>query len=328
MKKIDLKCSSCGANMQISDDNTQAVCPYCHYTFLIEKKESIDELVKKEEKLSYARKKGERKAIEDSIMRQKKRKFTIIIVVIAILFSIVIFSTIINYLSLEYMENPFECINVEFTGIDGEGQAKIVNTKKCENYSDINYIFSKENKLTEGESIRVTATSEIFRFGTNSKEYTVNGLSEYLLDLEDLTDDILNKLHKFSYSHLKDKAFGIAFSGEIVKLVPYKLYLYTNGENKNILYDVYKTSIKTRSGNVYDKFVVAYYQNFVILDNDELFSYSKLYHCGNIIKAGDPNEWSAMSKNYAGNIDGFLTIEDFRSYINKNNDGSFEKKER
>ena len=33
MKKIDLKCPSCGGIMKISEDKTEAVCPFCKYKF-------------------------------------------------------------------------------------------------------------------------------------------------------------------------------------------------------------------------------------------------------------------------------------------------------
>lgn len=327
MKKIDLKCPSCGANMHLSEDKMEAVCPYCSYTFLLEKEVSIEELSQNEEKLSYARKVGEQKAIEDTIRRKKKHKILSIIICISILLTICTVTFLINYFSLEYMQNPFECINVEFTGVDGDGNIKITDTNKCENYTDIQYNSSKQDKLNEGDKIIVRATSSRYRFGTSSKEYTVSGLSKFIISLDELTDEMLNKLHGFSYAHLKDN-LGITFQGEVVNLTPYKLFLYTNGQSKNILYDVYKISIKTASGNIYDKFVVAYYKDFVILNNSELFSYSKLYHCGNTILAGDLNEYNAMSKNYAGFITGFKSIDDFKIYINKDNDGSFTIKEK
>lgn len=124
MKKIDLICSNCGANMQISEDRTQAFCPYCKTSILIDKESSIEELSKREEKLSYARKTGEAKALEDSVQRQKKRKIKIIIISILILVAITIVSYLVKYFSLEYMKNPFECISVKFTGINGKGEAK------------------------------------------------------------------------------------------------------------------------------------------------------------------------------------------------------------
>lgn len=327
MKKINLKCSNCSGNMKISDDKTMAFCPYCQSSFLLEKKETIEELSKKAEKLSYARKSGENKAIEDSIRRQKKRKLIATLITIGLLFLIISVGLLINYFSLEYIEDPFDCISIEFVGKNGEGKTKITDTKQCQNYTEIDYNFSKDSKLNEGEKIKVIATSDIYRFDISTKEYIVNGLSMYLVNLDDLNDEISNKLHDFSYNHLKNN-LGITFDGEVVNLTPYKLFLYTNGENENILYDVYKISIKTQNGNIYDKFVVAYYENFIILNNNELFSYDRQYHCGNTILAGDPNTYNAISENYAGFITGFKTIDDFKSYINKDNDGTFEIKER
>lgn len=327
MKKIDLECSNCGAIMEISDDKTEAFCPYCRSHVFLKKEESIEDLVKKEEKISYARKIGEKRAIEESLTRQKRRKLIIIIILFLVIFVISSISILIHYFSLEYMKNPFECVSIDFVGIDGNGIVKTTDNKKCENYMDIKFIFSKERSLKEGEKIRVTATSDKYRFGTSTNEYIVNGLSMYLISFDDFTEEMLNKLHSFSYEYLQND-HGITFRGEVVKLVPYKLFLYTNGENRSILYDVYKISIKTKSGNVYDKFVVAAYDNFVILNNGELFSYSRLYRCGNSILAGNPSVNSAISKDYAGYTSGFLSINDFKNYINKNNDGTFEIKER
>lgn len=328
MKKIDLKCPHCGANMDISNDKSEVTCPYCQYKFLLEKMPNIDELSKREEMLSYARETGERRAIEDSNKRQKKKKTKAIIITILVVIMCAIITTIINYYSLEYMKDPFECVSIKFNGIDGSGEASVDNNETCSNFSDIEFVFSKEKELIEGEKITITAISNKYRFGTKSKEYIVSGLSKYLESLDNLSEDMLVKLYEFSYNYLKNNSFGITFSGEIESLVPYKLYLYTNNKDKNILYDVYKTYIKTKSGNSYEKLVVAYYEDFVLLDNKELFSYSKLSYCGNTIKAGDPNEYSAIKPDYAGNLTGFYTIEDFKSYLNKNNDGTFEIKEK
>lgn len=49
MKKIDLKCSSCGGNMELSNDKSMAKCPYCHFSFVIKKEENLEELAEKEE---------------------------------------------------------------------------------------------------------------------------------------------------------------------------------------------------------------------------------------------------------------------------------------
>jgi len=327
MKKIELKCSRCGAIMNLSDDHTKASCPYCKNHFLIKKELSVEELAEKAEKLSYARETGERKAIEDSIKRKMINKMTVAILIIIIVSIITMISLFVKYFSLELMNDPFKCIHVDFTGTDGSGSAVVVNANTCEEYSDITYIISKDSNLSEGDKITVTATSDIYRFDDSSKDYIVNGLALYLNDLKDLTDEMLNKLHESSYEYLINN-LGITFSGEIVSINPYKLFLHTNGRDTNTLYDVQKISIKTKSGNVYEKFIVAYYENFVILNNESLYSYSRLHNCGNIILAGSPTEYSAISKDYAGNITGFNSIADFKNYLNKNNDGSFKVTER
>ena len=320
MKIFELKCSNCGAKMKLSDDKSEAHCPYCRNKILITKELSLEERMKNEEHLSYAKEKGEIKAR----VAYKKRKRIISIVVVLIIIFLFFIKSYLNYMSLEYIENPFKCIDVSFYGIDGNGKVEILNNNTCENYNNMKFYISKENKLVEGESIVINVSSDVYRFGINKKDYKVSGLSMYLINLNDLTDEIIEKIHNFSYNFLNENVPGITFKGEIVKLFPYRLYLYSNGKNDNILYDVYKVGIKTKSGKIFEKFVVAYYEDFILLNNSELFSYSRLYYCGNIIKAGDSKVYSSSHKDYAGNIKGFEKIEDFEIFLNKNNDGTFE----
>ena len=74
MKKIDLKCPSCGGIMKISEDKTEAVCPFCKYKFLIQKEKTLDELKAQEEAISYAREKGARQAQAEALKKEKKNK--------------------------------------------------------------------------------------------------------------------------------------------------------------------------------------------------------------------------------------------------------------
>ena len=325
MKKIDLKCNGCGAPMQLSQDNSYAECPYCKNKVLLKTELSLEEQSKRAEELSYAKEKGEIRANEEAIKKQKRQKRKTIFLVILILIGIGGCSLLSTHYSKELMEDPFKCIDVKFSGIDGQGKAEIIDNETCSNYSDIDFYIANKTQLKENQTINVTVTSEKYRFDEYSKEYTVTGLSKYLTKLEQLTDEMITKLHTYSENHLRERITGGAsFYGELVSLTPYKVYLSSNGSSKSILYDVYKATIKTSAGSKFDKFVVAYYENFLILSNKELFSYSRLWHCGNIIQAGDPSVQNANYKNYAGVMTGFLTIDDFKSYLNKENDGSFE----
>lgn len=324
MKTIDLKCSSCGGTMQVSADKTTATCPYCKNSMLIQSEPNLAELTKKTEQLTYARETAKLKAAEESEKRQKKSKFTTAIIIIFVLLVLAGVGLGVTYYSLEPMDNPFECINVKYNGIDGQGTIEIIDNEKCENFSEIEFTPSKEENLNEGEKIKIIASSSTYRFNVSSNEYKVEGLSKYLTSLDSLDDEIIKKIHDYSYNELKNNTYGITFDGEVVSLTPYKLYLYSNGSKENVLYDVYETEIKTDSGKKFKKYVVAYYENFLLLSNKESFSYKRLYHCGNTIKAGDPTVMSAMDDDYAGFMTGFETIEDFKSYLNEDNDGSFE----
>lgn len=323
MKKIELECNNCGAIMQLSNDKSEAFCPYCKNKILIEKAPTLEELTIREEKISYAKRTGENKAEEEFEIRKKKkrRKTAIIICLSFVLFISIVIA--VNYYSLEPMDDPFKCIDVKFVGSDENGSLEIVDNKSCSNYSDIKFTVSKGRKLKEEEKVTITATSDKYRFDKSTREYTVSGLSLYLKNLDNLSEKLLEKLHNTSTDFLKNRALGISFKGELVNLYPHKLYLYTNEKNDNILYDVFKAEIKTSGGNIYEKYLVASYTNFIILNNDQLFSYSELNKCGNNIKAGDPNEYSAFSNEYAGLLNGFLSITDFENYISKNNDGTF-----
>jgi DNA-directed RNA polymerase subunit RPC12/RpoP len=324
MKNVNLKCDSCGAVMHLNENKNIAICPYCNNKKLIEKKEDINTLKKQAAELSYVKEAGRQRAIAEAESKRKRNKAKKIFKVVLIISCIIGLSFFVNHMTKAKIEDPFKCVNISFSGIDGEGKISIINNESCSEYNDIDFIASKETEINEGEKIKVRAVSELYRFGLSTKEFNVEGLSKYLTNLDSLSNDLIEKIHEFSYNELKNgSAFGITFTGEIVSLKPYKMYLYTNGTNENILYDVYTTSIRTSSGKTFDKYVVAYYEDFLLIKNKTDFSYERLYHCGNVISAGDPNVHTANSKDYEGNIIGFLTIEDFNIYLNKSNDGSY-----
>lgn len=335
MKKIDLKCPSCGARMKLSDDKSSATCPYCENSIVIQEEKNLKDECKRIEQLTYARESAKFKAANDIELHKKTReshaKLATILIIIFIIGAAIAFNIIAvvsNYYALELIENPFECINVKFNGVDGSGKVEILDNGQCDYFKDINFSPAKNKALYEGQTVTISAISDIYRFEVSEKKFKVKGLSKFLTSLESLTDEVIEKVHEYSYNKLTNSAFSLSYEGDIVSLTPYKFYLYTNNSNKNYLYDVYSVEIKARSNKVFKKYVVAYYKDFLLLSNQELFSYSDLRHCGNLIKAGDPSAMSYLNYDYAGNLWGFETIEDFKSYLSANNDGSFEVTER
>ena len=143
-----------------------------------------------------------------------------------------------------------------------------------------------------------------------------------LLDLNDLTDDMKNYIHKISYDFQKQEITGTySFSGELVSLEPYKFYLSTDGKTKDYLYDVYLAKIKAGNGVTYDRYVVTRYENVVITNNeDDLVRYSSKRHIGDLIRAGNPSAWSPKD-GYTGSIWGFYSVEELESFI-KNNEST------
>ena len=328
MKVLDLKCDRCGAEMQLNEEKTMAKCPYCKNKTLIKKEEDINTLKKHAAELGYVKEAGKQRAIDEAESKRKKAKLKKKIIIVFSIIAFLIFSVFVTEMSKEKIDDPFKCVNINFSGLSGKGKIDLVDNESCSYYSDIDYVISKEEGLKEGETIRVSAISEVYRFGISSKEIKVEGLSFVLNNLNDLSEEMINEIHTFSKDEIENGSLGITFSGTVVNLVPYKLYLETNNKDSNVLYDVYKISIKTKSGKVFDKFVVAYYEDFILTNNKTDFSYDRLYHCGNVIKAGDPNVYTANSKDYAGNISGFLTEAEFKAYLKSSNDGSYVVSER
>ena len=53
-------------------------------------------------------------------------------------------------------------------------------------------------------------------------------LSEYLKDLNNLTSEMINKIHETTKAELQN--MGSVFYGKVASLEPYKFYLYTNND--------------------------------------------------------------------------------------------------
>ena len=104
MKKVDLKCNGCGAPMQLSQDNSYAECPYCKNKVLLKNELSLEEQTKRAEELSYAKEKGEIRANEEALKKQKRQKRRTVFIVIFILVGLGVFSLLSSYYSKELIE--------------------------------------------------------------------------------------------------------------------------------------------------------------------------------------------------------------------------------
>ena len=314
MEKLDLTCPNCRATMTLDDSTKQAICPYCGHKMLIEKRETVEEAVERAKQVSYAQKEGENLAEEASKKRQIKKKIIRVLTIILVFTLLSFLFVTIKHYSKKYIEDPFQYLTISFSGTDGTGKAQIKISDIDDN--DIEFVLSKEEHLSENEKIVVTAKSNKYRFKTDEKTYRVHGLLKYISEPSQITDEIKEFLHNKSYEYQKGEIEkSISVNSSIAALEPYKIFLIA-GDQSNQIYDVFKVSIKTKSGNVFDHYVATVYENVIeLVDKEDPVKFMSMKKCGNVIHAGDPKEKSAMGKDYAKNLTGFETINDFDNYL-------------
>lgn len=314
MKKIDITCPRCKAILDVNESRTEATCGFCGYKCLIEKGETLEEAVKRAKEISYATQDGRNRADEAAEKRKKISKIKKIIITIIVIIFILGGCSAVNYLSKEYVNDPFSNVEVSFSGVDGEGKAAIKATKDdCET----SYMLSKDKKLSENETINILAVSNKCRFGSYKKEITVTGLLKYINNLSDINENIRKYINEKSISFQKSKVeSGYSFKGTIVDVKPYKIYLgLVDGEN--ILFDISEMEISAGTDNTYHKYVVTKYENVIFYDEETLVKYDSQEAIGKTINAGDCNQNNALGKDYIGFMTGFYVEEDIEDYINQ-----------
>ena len=91
----------------------------------------------------------------------------------------------------------FEDLQVTFTGIAPKGEVEIVNNSTDDFVSDIYFSADKTSGLSNGDVVTITANydkyqaqDELLVVTQETKEFTVEGLSEYLTSAEQITDEV------------------------------------------------------------------------------------------------------------------------------------------
>lgn len=319
MKIIDLKCPRCGATLKTSDDKKEAYCEFCDYKCLLEKEKTQEEIIEEARNEGYARVEGEKLAEEEHNKRIKRRDTKIKFITILIAIGAILGTVSINNILKEKMEDPFQYVNVKFSGATGRGRADL-EIHDIES-DEVKFSLSKKDKLIEDEEITIFAQSSKYKLGTHEKKIKVSGLDIYVTDLNMLDSKMIDELHKSSKDYLKSHIEdGYSFKGTIEELEPYHTYLLTDKKEQSYLYDVYKIKIKTPKNNLYDRFVVCKYSSTIISSQNKNIHYSEMKVIGKSVKVGG----EVNSGDYAGSMTGFLRIEDFENFVKQNEDASLE----
>ena len=332
---IDLTCPKCNGQMEINEQQTQAVCPYCGYQAFFE-----DESPERVQEIAYAYRKGVLKAEEEAAKKAEKKaaraarnsakginakkttptkkkggKGRVALVVICVFLLIGLMTYAYERITAPEVD-PFEAIDVVFEGTSGSGYAYVdVHSPKSGTYNayDIDYEVSQRYGLAEGDKITVTATSTKYRLNPKTKVYTVEGLDLLLDDLDGLSGNAIDAIHARSVVTLNKAVGNSKAEAELQSLEPIALYLFMetgNGAalNHNTLYDVYKAAFLVNGTASSELYLVAYYDDIVVRDgNLATIDYNYTSSTGDYVEIGD--RYSNM-ENYGGYMYGYKTLEE------------------
>lgn len=269
MKVIEMTCSKCGAPLKPDLDAGKAKCEYCGHYILIEQEDTIEEIRAKEHAKSYGYHKGKLEAEAEARKKKKRNKIIRNAVIIGVIFLLVIIS-IFSQEASKPKVNPFECITVTFQGKDGKGETVLERKSNVEGIDTdlIQYDISKRRDLTQGETISIRATSESYRLTETSKSYIVEGLDEYLKELEGLSGEDLEIIHVKAESGLKLNLDRSKKMNMFVDMQPVKLFLLTDGKQSNQLFDVFEARFATGAGEKI-LYVMTCFENVIVRNGEQ-----------------------------------------------------------
>lgn len=317
MNTIDMTCPKCGATMTLNEEKGKAECAYCGYRKLVERQETIAELRERIKAQSYGYHKGRMEAEAEAERKRKRKNLRTAAIVIGVLAA---FAFWVNF-SQEMAKpevDPFAVVDVSFEGTDGNGKVVLekLNGPEGIDVNQIDYSISKRSSLLEGETVTITAISDIYRLQETSRTYVVEGLDLYLQDLTDIPEDALELVHTKAEGVLELNLDGTKAVGYFVDMKPVKLFLTTDGKQSNELYDVFEVRFKVNdTESVY--YVLVRFDD-VLVRNDAQASLSMSYgmYYGHLTQVSGP-QW----------IMGYSSIEEIRADILTSQDSYMELKE-
>lgn len=304
-KKYDLICDQCGGMMTYNDKRTEMHCEYCGNVVVIPDTDQ-------EEKIAYAKRKAELDAQHryyEQEKRKEKRHLNVSkLIALLIVFGIISIPFIITAATYIFRPtiNPFDYIEVSFSGIDGEGVATVELIKadgKIGNLEDLCITVSKTYNLSENEIITIT-TSEWESpcwHSKNVQEYTVTGLELFLTDLNDIDENAEKLIHQKS-----EQLIGMAIDDkpQITNLKHEKFYMLSDGDKSNLLYDVYSATWELVEGKDKTIYMVAYYTDIIVHSGENAtFSYDECMYTGDILSEGSFQNGAVTAFKSLGDIE-------------------------
>lgn len=334
--KVQLLCPQCGGNMEIeTQEETQLLsCPFCGYSEVYEKKLTIDEKIVLAHRLAHARESARLRAQEEYESRQKNsvrtktvwkqsslpawaRALIITGVILSVVGAIVLFS---RWNPTKKTVDPFQYVEVSFSGTDGEGKATFKSLPIDGKENDISYSFSYSSWLSEGDKVTLTAEGRSYNLRKRTETYTVSGLDLYVTDAAQLDEAAKEVL-----SELSEKAIRVGFDGTEdyswwVYDKRYESYSYrmlyrtllSDGQRDNCVLDVYELTF-TMGGET-DVVYTGYEMTGVILrrNGTQPVVVKDGQFTGDYVHIGDGRGWGDR---YMGTVTGFVSKEAVDLYL-------------
>ncbi|MBR1740142.1 MAG: hypothetical protein IJ737_07605 [Ruminococcus sp.] len=157
--------------------------------------------------------------------------------------------------------DPFDYINIKYDGIAPYGKVKLsVDNPSDKPYVSLSFEADKQTNLNNGDVITVTANikeKEYYIPTKTTEEFTVEGMDEYLMTLDDLPDDVREKLEQQAEDMLNSEVANWSDEmtlDEYSLLGNYLLTIKTDGDygSGNRLFFLYDVKANVNMDDSYD----------------------------------------------------------------------------
>ncbi len=277
IKTLSLECPSCGGRMELSADEEKAVCPYCGYEMLIDKEDSPQEEYKR--RLERARAEEDIKDLQRERQDKRRRKSRLKGWLIGLcVFAVICLINMLPGFPLHELvfprtADPFANASVTYSGMSGEGRAELkISGRSDAEYADsARFEIKPETGLSNGDVITVKAKAPAgWRFEPAEKQFTVEGLTEWVLATDQLAGDNLDKIHANTERLIREDWKDIVSSSFATDMTftPDRMYRFVSDEEyayeRNVLYDAYEVNVTREDGSVLTTYEACRYYDLKI----------------------------------------------------------------
>ena len=260
--------------MQLSADEEKAACPYCGHEVLIDKEEPAQQ--------EYDRRMAQARADEDikdlQRGRQRRRRLKGWLIALCVLAVICLINAFIpgspmHELAFPRSADPFSAVSVKYSGMSGEAKAEVqISDRAAEEYIDTTqFEVTPKTGLKNGDTVTVTAKAPMgWRFEPSEKQFTVEGLTEWVLSTDQLKGDNLSAIHANTERLIREDWEDIVSSSfaQDMTCTPYRMYLFVSDKETSyeriVLYDTYEVNVTREDGSVFTGYEACRYTDLKI----------------------------------------------------------------